>query len=228
MRRAHTQHRGLGRQVGLAAASPFARVSRAFRSFVIPDQIAAARDQQDEKDEAGRPPIQVCCVQSRDQRLDHERISRAARESCRRCSRHKENKDPSPPDDRCARTRPATAGRSRKARRTAHRSRPRTCRAARSLRRQPAVWSSPLAMTERQDRSSATTINAEMDHDRLAALHVLRQQMRIGVAGEQRRLEEDHGHRPDRRACRRAAAAPFWRTSAAPRTAVRRSGRWTR
>ena len=52
--------------------------------------------------------------------------------------------------------------------------------------------------------------DAEMDERADPERKPAHQQMGIGVTGEQRRLEEHHRHRPDRRARRRAAAAPSW------------------
>ncbi len=121
---------------------------------------------------------------------------REAQGSCRHSRRRRENTDPCRPDGRCARTRPAATDCWPTAQRTAARSKPQTGREARASAHSLGGSPQPRAI-DSGSVSPAATIRTMWTATAMTALG-LHQEMRVGIAGEQHRLEKHHGDRPDR------------------------------
>ena len=161
----------------------------------LPQQIAAAGDQQDENDESRRPYPGL--RGERDERFDQDRIRQqreeaadvaggveevriarrrmiGAREPCLQQRRVGGEREKGQPDG------------------------------YREQAEQPQRFAfhrgpSPACRDRQRQPEAGDHQQAEMDHDRAAAGRVARQQMRVAVSCQQRGLEEHHGHRPHAR-----------------------------
>ena len=164
------------------------------------EQHAASGDQHDQREEAGRPHARL--VAEPGERLDQERIGDERKEAPDVARRVEEiwvaggrmagAREP------CLQQR--TVGGQREERQS-DRDREQPEQPQRlALRGRPA----PAASDRQRQRKGRDDHERHMDDDRQAARQMTGQEVRIGIAGEQRGLEEHHGHRPH---LRRAAEA---------------------
>ena len=143
-----------------------------------------------------RPHLRLAACSDNTARSRPDR--RSARQTIRDWTPHREHRDCRPADGRWPRTSLAAAARSPTARRTADpiESREQTDEPDRDVGRRRRAKSVRNADRQRHGRRGQ---DAEMDQRADAERQEADQQMGIGVAGEQRRLEEHHRHRPDGR-----------------------------
>ena len=161
----------------------------------MPQQIAAPCDRQNEDDEPGRPQPGLCA--ERNERFDQYRVRQQRQEAADIAGGVEEigivrgrmvgAREPCLQQRRVGRQ--CEEGRSDRDREQAEQP---ECFA---LHRRTA----PVRRDGQRQPEAGDHQQGEMDHHRAAAGRKLGQRMGIAVAGEQRSLEEHHGHRPHRR-----------------------------